>query len=412
MHHNFLALAITLTATCAAVGQTIQAPFAGIYGYTDLGAVPGVPASYGGVTWKRNDPNTMLIGGSANGSAGAIYEVGVLRDSTGRITGWAGPATLFASAPYIDGGLTYGPGGVLFYTTYSNNTLGQIKPGSTVADRIDALTPLGVTSSTGTVTFVPNGFANAGEMKIASYNSGQFYGFTIAPDGNGTFAIAPSNGPVQIGGGPEGILYVPPGSSLLSNYQYMLVTEYSTGTVVLYQVDGQSNPVPSSRLPFMTGLSGAEGACTDPVTGALVFSTFGGGSRVVMVEGFGVCGSFQAYGTGIPGQHGAPSISGSGCAGRGHVTSIDIGNGPGNAAGLLAVGFLQQNVPMLNGSLLVNPIATFFHFLNGQGQFALQVFLPVDPVMTGLNIFAQSFYVDAAAAAGVSATGGLHLLVR
>ncbi len=407
---HLLVTGLFLTTAC--VAQVIQQPFAGVYAYTDLGSVPGLPPPYGGVTFKLGDNNTLLIGGSANNPTGAIHEVGVTRDNTGRITGFAGPATLYATAPRIDGGLAYGPGGVLFYTTYNTNTLGQIKPGSTSADRIDSLLPLGVSSSTGAVNFVPTGFAGAGEMKIVSYNASTFYGFTLSPDSNGTYDLLPSNGPVQLVGGLEGVLYVPPGSSLIPDYQYVLITEYGLGSVSLYQVNAQGNPVPASRLPFLTGLSGAEGACTDPVTGALVFSTYGGGSRVVLVEGFGVCGSFSNYGAGIAGQNGPPTVDGGGCAGRGQVASVDIGSGLANAPGLLAIGFLQQSLPVPGGTLLVDPIGTFFHFLDGNGQFSLQVFLPIDPVMTGLNIFAQAFYADAGAAAGFSATDGLHITVR
>lgn len=36
----------------------------------------------------------------------------------------------------------------------------------------------------------------------------------------------------------------------------------------------------------MTGLSGAEGAAIDPLTGDFLFSTFGGGDRVIVVRGF------------------------------------------------------------------------------------------------------------------------------
>lgn len=396
----------------AVSAQTIQPPYDTAYGYVDLGAVPGVPGPLGGVTFKWNDPQTLLVGGSANNSAGAIYQIGVTRDQNGHLTGFAGTATLVSTAPNIDGGLTYAPNGVLMFTTYSNHNLGQIRPGSTVPDRIDNLTAYGVASSTGTLNFVPSGFPGAGQLKIASYNGGGFYGFTTALAANGTYDITPANGPVQIGGGPEGILYVPPGSSLIPDYQYVLINEYGTGSVVLYQLDANGNPVPASRTPFLTGLSGAEGACTDPVTGALVFSTYGGGDRVVVVEGFGVCGSFTPYGTGISGLNGVPTLTGGGCAGRGQFTTVNAGNGRANAPGLLAVGFAPNSMPVLNGTLLVNITATYFHVLNGAGQWSLALFLPTDPIWNGLNIYTQSFYVDPAGALGVSATNGLHTLVR
>ena len=114
-----------LLAMLAVGGQasalTVDPFYAGSYTAFDLGSAPGVPGFYGGVTFKMGDPNTLLLGGSANNSAGKIYEIGVVRDGLGHITGFSGTASVFASAPQIDGGLEYGPGGVLFYTGYSSN---------------------------------------------------------------------------------------------------------------------------------------------------------------------------------------------------------------------------------------------------------------------------------------------------
>lgn len=39
-------------------------------------------------------------------------------------------------------------------------------------------------------------------------------------------------------------------------------------------------------MDFITGLTGAEGAAVDPLTGDFLFSTFGGGNQVVVVKGF------------------------------------------------------------------------------------------------------------------------------
>lgn len=410
--HAISSLCCTALACAALSAQTIQPPFAGIYGFTDLGSVPGVPTNYGGVTFKANDPNTLLIGGSANGPAGSIYEIGVVRDGTGRITGFQGTATLFSTAPYIDGGLAYGPGGVLFFTGYPTNELGQIKAGSTSPDRVISLSPLGVASSVGALGFVPPGFPGAGELKLASYNASQFYGFTLAPDGSGTFDITLANGPVPVQGGPEGILYVPPGSALLPNNQFLLLAEYSSGAVGVYRVDTQGNPILASRAPFLTGLSGAEGATTDPITGDLVFSTFGGQNRVITVQGFGVCGDFQTYGTGIPGSAGTPQVNGGGCAGRGQIASAVVTGGVPGAPGLLAAGYTQLAVPVFNGQLLLDPFTTFFHTLDAQGQFTLTVALPIDPILSSLRVLFQSFYIDAGATFGVSATNGLRMTIR
>jgi hypothetical protein len=41
-----------------------------------------------------------------------------------------------------------------------------------------------------------------------------------------------------------------------------------------------------STQDFVTGLSGAEGAFIDPLTGDFIFSTFGGGNHIEEIRGF------------------------------------------------------------------------------------------------------------------------------
>jgi len=204
----------------------------------------------------------------------------------GAITG-LGAATLYSTAPNIDGGLTFGPGGVLFFTGYSNNTIGQIKPGSTVPDRITTVTGNGINSSVGSLVFVPPGYNGAGQLKVLSYNANTWETLPYSPagDGSGTYDFGASFGEVQLSGGLEGAVYVPMGSPLFAN-QSVLVSEYGAGRVVAYETDAQGDPVVSTLRVLVGGLSGAEGAAIDPVTGDFMFSTFGGGNKVVRVSGF------------------------------------------------------------------------------------------------------------------------------
>jgi hypothetical protein len=273
--------ATSAQAACANV--TIAAAFATDYTCTDLGNVASVPGSYGGVTFLNN--STLLLGGRANQAGGAIYTLGVTRDMDGHINGFSGPANLYASAPQIDGGLSFGPGGVLFATGYPNNTLLQFEPGSTAPDRIINLSALGVASSVGALAFVPTGFAGAGSLKFASYNNGSFYDASLTPDGNGTYDVT-INGPgIFIGGGPEGLVYVD-GANDGFGVDSLMVTEYSGGSVGIWDIDADGNPVLGTRRTFLSGLSGAEGAVIDPLTGDFIFSTFGGGDRLLVVSGF------------------------------------------------------------------------------------------------------------------------------
>jgi hypothetical protein len=290
MTRNPIARTLAPLAGLAFLASTAQAQIIAdyyecAYSFVDLGTPPGVPANLGGLVFKAGDPDTLLIGGGANGSFAKAYAVPVLRDGSGRVVGFGAASTVYADTPNIDGALFYGPGDVLFFSRYSMNAVGQIKPGSTAPDRDIALSPLGFTSSVGAMTIVPDGFPGAGRLKVFPYNSGVWHDATITPDGNGTFDISAPTNSINLGGGPEGIVYVEGGASLFTAPS-VLISEFALGTVAAYEVDANGDPIQSTRRIFMSGLSGAEGGARDPITGDFLFSTFGGGNRVIIVRGF------------------------------------------------------------------------------------------------------------------------------
>lgn len=165
--------------------QTVTQEFADLgYAVVDLGSAPGVPANYGGLTVRPEEPDVLYLGGAANGAAGAVYRIGVERDpTTGTITGFVDTAEVFAPAPDVDGGVLFAPNGTLFYTRYSNNILAQRWPDGTVQDT--SLGPLGVASSTGSAAFVPQGFPGAGGLIVSSYNGSALYRLPFTLDGDG-----------------------------------------------------------------------------------------------------------------------------------------------------------------------------------------------------------------------------------
>ncbi len=294
MHHAMLVpLSVVSCLAVVAHGQTIDPVFAGSYTLTDLGPVPGVPAPYGGLTLKHDDPDTLLIGGAANQLDGAIYEIGVTRDGQGHITGFSGTATVFCEGPYNDGGVTYipdfipGPDDVLFLSRWPVNELGQVVPGSTVVNKVIDLAALGVAGSNASNNFVPATHPGAGRFKLCSWAGGEWYDAAVVPDGTGTFNVVnvteiPGS---LLPGGPEGFTYVPPASALFPNPS-MVVSEYSAGNVAAYEINGTGDPIVATRRTFISGLTGAEGAFIDPTSGDFLFSTFGGGNHVVAVRGF------------------------------------------------------------------------------------------------------------------------------
>ncbi len=267
--------------------------YAGEYNLTVLGTIAGVETEhggFGGLTLQPGDLNSLLIGGNAGHRTGAIWQVDVIRDTAGHITGFSGDASYYAAAygltGGIDGSLVYGPDGVLFYSSYPDNHIGQIKPGSTSPDKLTNLIPMtGVASSVGAMTFVPEGFPGAGRLKIATYSVSRWYDGYIEPDGTGTFNITvPWSEGIFLGGSPEGILYVPIGSALFPN-PTVLITEFTYGSVAAYEVDSLGNPIPSSRRTFASGIPSVEGITLDPVTGDILLSTFGRGNQIIRISG-------------------------------------------------------------------------------------------------------------------------------
>jgi hypothetical protein len=291
--NGFRAIAAALLATgwlaAPAPAQTLDPSFADDYSLTDIGSPTGIPSRLGGLVLKAGTTDRLLVGGSANASDGALYEVGITRDPQGHINGFSASATRFGDAAFIDGGLAYGPGGVLFASRWPDNRLGESRPGSGSTDWIVNVGAMGMASALSSVGFVPGGMAGAGSVKLASYSGGQWYDADAVSDGNGLFDLANLHeiAASRLPYAPEGFVFVAKGSPQFAA-DSLVLSEYGNGTVAAFTLDADGNPVISSRRTFIRGLSAVEGAMIDPVTGDFVFSTFGSGDRVIVVHGFAV----------------------------------------------------------------------------------------------------------------------------
>lgn len=257
------------------------------YTLTDLGSIENLPAQYGGLTIRPSQPNTLYIGGSANVGSGALYTVPLLRDPvTNQVTGFGGPATLLYNTPDIDGGVFYAPNGTLLFTRYNMNEIGQILPDNTYIS--SPLSPLGVMTSVGSIALVPGGYPGAGNLIVVSYNAAVVYNLPYAIEASGLYTFSSKTAEISISetaSGPEGIAYIPAGSLAFPNLS-MAISSYGSGKVMVYEVGEHGLPVPATAREMVVGLSGAEGALIDPITGDFLFSTFGGGNKVVRISGF------------------------------------------------------------------------------------------------------------------------------
>ena len=278
---------VALGASDASAGGLLEPPFSDDYTLTDLGTVPGLPGDYGGVTLFAGTQN-LLMGGFAAEPEGEAYLVPVLRDAGGHIIGFNGSAIQFTETPEIDGGLTFGPENVLFYSRYNPPAaeIGQFaiaEPAN--LHKVVDLAPLGVSRSPGGLNFVPPGFPGAGQLKLTSYSDGDWYSLEIAPDGMGTFNVTSATMRADLPDGKEGFAFVPLGSPVFGANPQVLINEYNAGSISAFELDANGDPTPGSRQPFITGLDGPDGAFIDPLTGDLLITEFDG-HRVFRVDGF------------------------------------------------------------------------------------------------------------------------------
>lgn len=385
----------------AAQAQSVLAPFNSYYEAVALGQMPGV-FNYGGIAFAPGNPNVLLISPYLSGQ---VRAVSLVRDSQGFITGFSG-STVYATVGGTDGGLAFGPTGVLFFTWYGPNRLGQILPGSTTANRVDDLAPLGIGGSVGTCAFVPAGRGGAGRFKIATYATSKWYDVTLAPDGAGTFQLQNVTDVATIQGGPEGILYPPSTAPLLGNH--VLVADWNSG-LYAYQTDANGDPLPATRQLVMTGLSGNAGGAVDPVTGDMLFS--GNGGRLVAVREGAVCGSITSYGPASPGSTVTPALTGTGCARLAQSVTLQVDGAP-FSLGVLALGYYPVNYQYPGLTLLTTISITVTSVLDATGRFVLPLAIPNTPSLGNTHLYFQAGYLDAGTPSGLSATAGLDVWIR
>ena len=72
---GLLAVGVVSLMAGSSGAQGIDPYHASVYSHTDLGSIPNVPSQSGGLCTLLGDTDVLLIGGSANTSAGAIYSV-------------------------------------------------------------------------------------------------------------------------------------------------------------------------------------------------------------------------------------------------------------------------------------------------------------------------------------------------
>jgi|GEM_PF-1772680 len=263
----------------------------------DLGTVPaaggGVLPRLGGLVVSPQDPNLAYVIGPSEVPEAELHVIGLERGPCGHIIGFKGEAMKVLTAPYIDL-MVNGPKGVAFISHYPTRQLSQYVAGqAALASTID-LQALGMEAiySPGGINFVPPGYADAGQLRIAAFKidhvgTSGWYQAKIAFQ-DPAYAITELTKTVDVPNGPGGFAYIPEGSPLFPE-QRIMMTEWTAQpqAVSSYAVDAAGDPIPASRKPFFTSFVKPWGSYFEPETGDYIFLQWENQpDHVYIVQGF------------------------------------------------------------------------------------------------------------------------------
>ena len=165
---------------------------------------------------------------------------------------------------------------MLFYTQWPNDGLRQLQTSSRpMPHHTTPLYDLGVVDSLGGAAFVPPNWPEANRMKLFSYANSSVYDVSYRyNDVSGLFHLTSATRKEDLSGGLGGAAYVAVGSPHFDAHS-MIVAEYDAGVYSAYKVDGNGDPIASTRRPFLTDVPFAVGVVFDPVTGDMLFTSNG-----------------------------------------------------------------------------------------------------------------------------------------
>jgi hypothetical protein len=238
------------------------------------------------VVFAAEDPDVLLLGRWDGG----IAQLRVTRDASCNITGLASAGWESYAATEPDDvqvkGMTYLDDGtmVLLRTLqHSMPQLGQRGPGAVVtSDVVDLMTllpawPSSIYANNPAVgiAVVPIGFPGAGALKMLAETPDEARWFTVplSANGAGGYDVAPAIEETQVhppedewgGYYARGIAYIGVDNPEV-DVASVFIPEAWQYIVSIYELDGDGNPLPDTRTPFVEGLGMPSGAERDPVS--------------------------------------------------------------------------------------------------------------------------------------------------
>ena len=168
---------------------------------------------------------------------------------------------------------------------------------------------------------------------------------------------------------------------------------------------------------FAPGSSGNGSKIVPTGVGVSGIGGSGEAEQIAEISPAACAGAWVPYSLGLKGTGNfVPTLMGSGCPVPGAALTLKIADVVGGASGSLFVGLAPAAVPFKGGTFAVGAITLTAAIgvggapgVGGAGTLNLPAALPANPLLTGVSVYMQAAFSDAAAVKGVSLTQGLQI---
>lgn len=394
---------LVLWLAAAATAQTLPSTLTKVGTYTS--AQLGVKAGAGGIEFDAAGRTLYLndVGGKQ------VVAVTVVRNTSGRITGFTSPTTVVASKSVRgvpDGGLDVSPVGTFFFNNYATAELEQYSP-STKAHTVTTLTTLGLSGSPGGAEF----FAKNGSLLVADYDTGGLYELPLTLQSNLTYTVGKATKYMDTPTGVEGFDFIPTGP--FNQNRGLVLVNYDNSNVHILGIDPTtSKPFMDAAgktffVPLITGMSEPMDVEFDPITKDMFISDYSSATATLLqfsgeIRG-GFDGAFNLFGPGCPQQGGVvPTVSASGAMRISQSVTLSLSRAPatqsvaflvfgvGSAGNLGGFLFAGTSCRVYANPMLSVPVPT-----NASGVGSFSVTIP--SAAAGLTLFTQGYALSTGA---------------
>ncbi len=379
------------------MAQVVPSSLTKVGTYTS--AALGLSAGAGGFEFDSSG-STLYINDPV---ADRVMSVPVVRDTSGRITGFKTATVLVTSNSStqgsLDGGNTRDSLGTFFLTNWNTSELEQYSP-STKAHTVTTL-KLGVTGSPGGAEFLA---ANK-TLLVSNYDSGGIYELSLTLTSNLTYTVGQATKYLTTPAGVEGFEFIPTGP--FNKNRGLVVVNYDKGTVDLVGIDPTtSKPFVNAAgasffVPLITGLSEPMDIEFDPITNDMFITDYSSKTATLLqfsgeIRG-GLDGAFNLFGPGCPQQGGVvPTVSASALLRITLPVTFQLSKAPASQSVAFLV-FGVGSVGNLGGFLFVgtscrvyaNPMFSVPVPTNASGVGSFSITIPKEAL--GITLFTQGY---------------------